>query len=191
MAAEIPTREPEIFTAGETVKWKKTLTDYPPSTFTLKYYLRGPSKLDVTATASGTAHLATISSASSADLHAGEYRWYAQATETATSEVTQVAEGQLEVKGNPVYFEAGKDTRTHAKKMLDAIEAMLEGNASKEEASLTFPDGRSISYVPKADLIRMRSVYKQEVAAEEAIERAKLGLGSGNKIKIRFRSPWQ
>ncbi len=55
---------------------------------------------------------------------------------------------------------------THARRMLNAIEAALEGRASKDTESYTI-EGRSLSRTPIPDLLRLRAIYRREVAAEE------------------------
>ena len=58
MAAETPTKEPETVRAGDTIKWKKSVSDYAASDgWTLKYSLRGQSTaIDLTSTADGDEH---------------------------------------------------------------------------------------------------------------------------------------
>ena len=61
--SETPTIEPETITAGDTVKWTKTLDDYPADLYALKYTLQpisGGTPLAITAAADGTDHAITI-----------------------------------------------------------------------------------------------------------------------------------
>ena len=53
--AEPKAYEPEKLTSGVTWKWKKTLSDYPASEWTLTYYLRkdGATATSFSATADG------------------------------------------------------------------------------------------------------------------------------------------
>jgi len=72
--SDIPTTEPLSFRAGDTVKWKKSLGDYPATSWTLKYFLviQSDQKI-ITASADGTDHLVTITAAASAGYAVGRY----------------------------------------------------------------------------------------------------------------------
>ena len=72
------------------------------------------------------------------------------------------------------------DTRSHAQKMLDAIEAWLESKAPTA-ASVEIA-GRKISNYPLADLLALRSKYKFEVSQETGIATGK----RGSKLLVRF-----
>jgi hypothetical protein len=43
-----------------------------------------------------------------------------------------------------------------------------------------------MKYIPKADLLAMRSQYQAEVRREEAADRIKNGLAAGNRLLVRF-----
>ncbi|HJN90715.1 MAG TPA: hypothetical protein QGG93_10315 [Verrucomicrobiota bacterium] len=66
--AEPQAYEPEKLTAGVTWKWKKTLSDYPASEWTLTYYLRKDG-----ATADGDTHLVTVAASTTSGYAAGVY----------------------------------------------------------------------------------------------------------------------
>jgi hypothetical protein len=66
--------------AGDDWSWKVSLTNYPPSEFTLKYFFRGPASgasLNLTATEdlSGTEFLISASGAQTSPLPPGVYGW--------------------------------------------------------------------------------------------------------------------
>ena len=65
--------EPEKLTSGVTWKWKKTISDYPASEWTLTYYLRkdGVTATSFSATADGDTHLVTVTAATTAGYAAG------------------------------------------------------------------------------------------------------------------------
>jgi len=73
----------------------------------------------------------------------------------------------------------------HARNMLNAIEAVLEGRITADVESYSIA-GRSITKIPVSELLVLRSKYKAEVQSQEAAENVSLGLGSGRKIKTRF-----
>ena len=73
--AEPKAYEPEKLTSGVTWKWKKTISDYPASEWTLTYYLRkdGATATSFSATADGDTHLVTVAAATIAGYAAGVY----------------------------------------------------------------------------------------------------------------------
>src|SRR3990167_1080353 len=76
--ATIPTTEPAEVRAGDTVEWTKSLGDYPASDgWTLKYAMRGPMVIDITATASGSSYAVSVAKTVSALWIAGLYYWQA------------------------------------------------------------------------------------------------------------------
>lgn len=75
--------------------------------------------------------------------------------------------------------------KSHARKVLEAIEATLEGTATQSQSEFMV-NGRSIKYKSNAELLQLRAVYKREVANEEAASRMRSGLGSKNKVLVRF-----
>jgi len=181
-----PKKEPTTCTAGDTIKWAKSLPDYLPADgWTLSYDLVISSALEsVTATDNGDAsHLITITAAISAAYAPGIYHWQAYATKAA--ERYQVGAGTLEVKPNFAAQASGYDARSHVKQVLDALEATITGKASKDQSAYTI-NGRSLTRLTPAELITWRSKYRREYAAEQQSERIANGLSSGQNIRVRF-----
>lgn len=182
--AEIPTTVPVSVTAGDTLQWRIALADYLASAgWTLKYRLiNAANKYDITAAASGADYLVTVAAATSAAYAAGTYSWQAY-VEKGTERFT-VGSGSLVVKPNLAAQASGYDTRSHARKTLAAIEAWIEGrDPGVAEYEIA---GRRMKYIPKAELLAMRSRYQREVREEEAAERISNGLAAGNRLLVRF-----
>lgn len=74
---------------------------------------------------------------------------------------------------------------SHAKTMLDAIEAVLEGRITSDVEQYSI-GGRQITKIPISELSVLRSKYKAEVAREEEADRLKMGLKNKRMIKVRF-----
>lgn len=184
----IPTIEPSEIVAGDTIQWKKSLSSYPAGTWTLKYRLiNSAGKFDITAVADGTDHLITITAAISATYTAGTYTWTAyveKGTEQSLERYT-IGTGTLIVKPNLAAQTTGYDNRSHAKKVLDAIEALLAGKATADVMSYTI-GGRSISKMPPQELIKWRDIYKAEYLRELKAEKIKQGLDVTNNIYVRM-----
>lgn len=183
--SNIPDQEPDTLNVGDTWRWTRTLADYPAGSWTLKYRFKSAAGgFEVTASASGTDHSVAVAAATSAGYTAGDYTWTAW-VEGGTSEKYTVDSGVCTLL--PDYraaaASAALDDRSHAKKMLDAIEAWLE---SRDPAVASYEiAGRKMQYVPIAELIKLRSRYTLEVQAE--INAAKLARGEGVGRKIQFR----
>ena len=73
--------------------------------------------------------------------------------------------------------------RPHARKMLDAIEAALEGKANKNQLDLvSYSIGGELSLTRDRDqLLKLRAKYTQELADEEGIARI-----NDRNVYIRF-----
>lgn len=181
-------REPSSFIAGDTVSWLKSFSGYSAADgWVLKYEFRGNTRKTVTAAASGSDHLATITAVESAAYSAGAY--------TVTGYVVKASErhtvfrGRIEVEPDPAQGNSAFDGRSHARKALEAIEAVLEKRATREEMSYSIQfagSNRQLSLCPPAELIKMRNYYLSEVRKEEQAERIAQGLGTGRRILTRF-----
>lgn len=185
--AETPTTEPSTITAGDTVTWTKSLASYPATAgWTLAYALRNAvTAIDIQATASGADHLVSLPAATTANYAAGAYRWYAFVSNQGETERHTVATGSLTVLPD-LLAATSYDARSHARKVLDAIEAVLEKRASRDQEEITI-NGNAIKKSPIADLLRLRSTYQALVASEEAAERLSSGAGVGRgRLLVRL-----
>lgn len=185
MTVEIPTNEPRELRAGITWEWDRNdLADFPAPTWTLKYWFKrqgGTDKFSVTAAANGTAHRVSVSASTTAAYPADDYTWVAVVT--AGTETREVDHGTMKLL--PRYdADSALDDRTHAKKMLEAIEAVLENRATKDQEEYTIGT-RSLKRTPIADLLALRDKYRAEVRAEQLAENARNGQG-GNRLVVRL-----
>lgn len=182
--SNIPNQEPASLRVGDTWRWTRTLADYPAGTWTLKYRFKNASTgFEIVASASGTDHSVTHPAATTAALAAGKYTWQAW-VEGGTSEKYTVDSGSmvLEADYRTVSVTTALDDRSHARKMVDQIEAWLESHGdgvSEYEIA-----GRRMRY-DKAGLIKLLHNYKAQVQAE--VNAAKLARGEGIGRKIQFR----
>ena len=185
--AEPKAYEPEKLTAGVTWKWKKTISDYPASEWTLTYYLRkdGATATSFSAAADGDTHLVTVAAATTAGYAAGVYDIIGVVVKAAEKYV--VFDGIFEVLTNPATAGA-YDPRTHARRVLDLIEAAMEGRIPNGMESYTI-GGRSINKIPLNQLRELYEKYKQDVIMEEQAERLANGRRSGKNIGVRFNQP--
>lgn len=178
---DIPGIEPRYIRAGETVKWSRSLQEFPATDYTLKYYLTGPASITLTATAYNTVdHLVTILPADSAAYLYGTYTWeaYAEKGTGPTLEKYFVDSGQVLVK-----TASGK---SHIKKTLDALEALIEGRATDGMDNFAL-GGKSVSRMSPEELLRWHSKYTVMYRNELAAEKIAQGFPDPRRIGVRFR----
>lgn len=186
MAQSIPTREPAAVTAGDTVTWKKSLSDYPASAgWVLKYRLiNAAGKIDITTSADGDDHLVSVLASTSAGWTAGAYTW--QSYVTRASERYTLETGAIDVKPDLASLSTGYDTRTPSRKTLDLLDAAMVAHGSKAWTQEYEISGRRMKFVNASDFMSFRSKVVAEVAREEAAGRIAAGLPIKSKVLVRF-----
>lgn len=182
MTAPVPTTEPSELRAGVTWQWTRELPDYPASAWTLKYWFKKTgatgANLSLTATASGDTHSVSVVAATTAAYTAGDYTWVAIVT--AGAESHEVDHGTFKLL--PRYDAAANlDDREHARIVLDAIEAVIEGRATKDQQEYSI-GSRMLKRTPIKDLLELRDKYRAEVFALDRAEAAANGKGGGQLV---------
>lgn len=187
MTASIPTTEPTELRAGDTWRWTRSLANYPASSgWTLKYrYKNATGGFEIVASASGADFSVSIAAATTAAYTAGTYAWTAW-VEGGSSEKYTVDGGVCTVKADYRAAAASTplDDRTHARKVLDAIESVIEGRASKDQERYMIA-GRELWRTPIPILLKLRQTYRAEVKAQLQAERLQNGTGIGGRIQFR------
>lgn len=180
------TRIPDQLLAGDTWKWKVSLSDYPASSgWTLYYYLvnQSISKITLTSSASDDDHQIEVAKADTAGYAAGIYNY--QAVVASSTKRYLVESGRVEVLPNYAAQTGTYDDRSFARKMVDALEtALLTSAASGDIIEYTI-GGRSVKkdrYTVRREL----DYWKAQVLAEKRRERAKMGLSTNRTVKVRF-----
>jgi hypothetical protein len=156
---------------GDTVTKQINLNGYPTADYILKYEI---GEIVLIFSDDGTNF--TLSAVING-ITTGEYNYRAVIIDKATSAKTTLLQGRVKV--------TDLSYKTHARKVLDAIEATIEGTATQSQYEMTI-NGRSIKYFSPEQLLKLRSTYKREIANEESSDRIRAGLGSKNKILVRF-----
>lgn len=182
--ADIPTTEPATIVAGDTLKWKRSLDDYKASDgWSLSYELvNSAGKYSISSSADGDDHSVEVAAGTTANYAPGVYQWAAFVTKSG--ERYRVDYGTVEVVADFQTVDS-LDTRSHAKKTLDAIEAVLENRATKDQESYTI-NGRSLSRTPLDQLLAFRKQYRKDVAREAAAERRRNGKSARKTVKAKF-----
>ncbi len=188
-----PTAEPAKLVAGDRFTWRRDdlANDYPIGTFALTYEFHedsgggGNKKFTITATEADSTYYIEVGSSTTASYETGDYIWEAYITRSADSERIMVDSGRTEITTNLANTSA--DLRSHAKIVLDAIEAVIENRASMDQSSMSIA-GRSLSRMSIDELMTFRDRYKAEYLKEIKLARIRNKQGSGNTIKVKFGS---
>lgn len=175
--------EPSQLRVGDTWSWRRSLPDYPASKgWVLTYELvNGSDCISIAATADGDDHLVVVPAVDTSNKAAGDYQWLARVRKAGV--VTSIESGVMTVLPD---FSRAVDARSHVRKVLAAIERILEGRATKDDQEYSI-GGRSLKRTPIPDLLLLRDKYKIDLANEIAAENLQKGLGTGKRILVRFR----
>ena len=196
-SANYPTVEPGLaeydnpIVAGNTINWKKTTlySDYPDSAYAIAYQatLNGTPGTSFTVSGSVTSEewIFSFTHTDSASITPGIYQWNLYVTKSASSERKVLDSGVWELVPN-ISTNTSIDVQSHARKVLTAIEAVIEGRASQDQMSYSIA-GRSLSRMSIQDLLFFRDQYKAEWNKEKRLQRAKAGKGHDGQIITYFR----
>jgi hypothetical protein len=174
--ANYPTQEPDTIVIGDRLVWRRdNIADtYPTSTFALTYEFHkdsgggGSHQFEITATEADSTYFIEVASS---------------ITRSADSERIRIDTGRSTVVLNLANTNA--DLRSHAKKVLDNIEAVLENRASIDQSSFSIA-GRSLSRMSIDELLTLRDRYHSEYLEEIKKARIKNKQRSGNTIEVKF-----
>ena len=186
-----PNQEPNELVVGDYWAWKRDdlATDYPTNTYSLTYEFHedsgggGNHKFTITAVEANDTYYVEVPTTTTDDYSNGDYIWSAYITRTSDSARIQIDEGRTTILHNLANTNA--DLRSHAKKVLDAIEAVIEGRATIDQSSFSL-GGRSLSRMSVDELMTFRDRYRAEYLKEVKLARIKNKQGSGNTIKVSF-----
>lgn len=178
-------REPLEVAAGDTIQWKRSLPDYSAADgWVLKYALRGPAIIDITGTADGSDHLIGVDSANSSSWAAGDY--VVQGFVEKGTERFTVYSGRVKITPDLAALSSGTyDGRSHARRVIDAIEAVIEGRATRDQQEMWI-DGERLVRTPFEILIQIRNRYRRELGTETRREGSRQGRRSGRIIKFKL-----
>jgi hypothetical protein len=185
---DIPSIEPASVTAGDTVKWTRSLSDFSAADgWVLKYRLiNAAGKIDITASASGADHLVDVAASTTDGWAAGTYTWQAYVEKAA--ERYTVGRGTMVIEPDLPAEAAGYETRTTAKQILDELEAAYltystNGQGPVQRYTI---GGRELWFRSAADFIKQIEYWRSQVASEAASEALAQGLGNPRRLYARF-----
>jgi hypothetical protein len=149
--------------------------------YALHYILTGAAviRVDMVELPTGVFSASLPSSVTSA-LTPGQYAWVLAGVKDGDRYT--LAQGVVDIDVDISLVATPIDLRTHARKVLDAIESVLEGRATADADQLMIHQRRIVK-TPIPDLLKFRDRYKAEVAREDALAGRTPFM---NKIFVRF-----
>ncbi len=159
-----PDRVPSELRAGDTLRFRRALHAFlPVDGWDLKYTIVSATEAhSFTAGVANDEFLIEVLSATTIEWGAGRYQ-VQEYVERSGDRVT-ISTPQLRVLANLAGVTDGIDTRSHARRVLEAIEAWLESKNAVAGA-MQIGDRRVQTY-PIEQLLAMRDRYRAEVARE-------------------------
>lgn len=190
MAFTIPEIEPQRIYAGDRLQWKRTnLADFPADEWTLTYYFKSSvanGEFTIVAAADDGDFSIDVSPATSGEYIPAVYYWSAFVSQSSTDRKL-VAQGRLEVLTNPIDQTVPTDGRSHARRTLESIRAVIERRATTDQQRYVFQAvGRSVDRMPIADLLKFEAIYAARVKAEDEAEKIARGENTGKNVLVRF-----
>ncbi len=138
--------------------------------------LRGASSVDLIANADG---VAAATGAETSEWKPGRYAYVIRAERGG--DVVEIERGGVTVDPDLALVEGGHDGRTHAQRVLDAVEATIEGRATSDQLAYSIK-GRSFQFTPLNELLALRDRYRREVQRE--LTGRKVGRGGQIRVKM-------
>ena len=183
-----PSQVPTELQLGDFWAWKRDnlSEDYPVASYSLSYEFNlvdGSTVSNFTLTATESDDTYIVEASSTASYTKGNYNWVSYITRASDSARVKLEEGFVEIQDN--YATTTASVRSHAKIVLDAVEAVIENRANIDQSSMSIA-GRSLSRMSIDELLTFRARYKAEYLKEVKQLRIKNKRGSGNTIKVNF-----
>ena len=185
MPPQISSIEPTVFSAGDTVKWTKSLNDYSPNDgWVLSYAFRGErgdGRLDVVASADGDAFVVNILPSATGLMRPGIWVWAAYAT--LGSDRYKVAQGTVRVEPNLAVTNFATDLRSPAKRAYDNA---LEAWEKVKLGQTVMLNGRQYTQHRLTELIEYVDRCKSDYAIEQQYKDIESG-GDPRHIFVRLK----
>lgn len=183
MATTVP-QFPRKVIAGDTLSVTLKSTPYSnQSGYTLTVQLYGPSgnsPAPLEYATGGSPNYITVTSSQTFQLKVpanitgqyapGTYNYSIIATDG--TDYYTIESGKCEVEAQAGALDV-TDTRSHNKKMLDAINATLENRATSDQQSYSIA-GRSLTKIPISELLQLRDYYLEKANHETSPRRMKM-----------------
>ena len=172
--------EPLKFFAGTLQEWTRE-DEYAYGLWSFKYVLIGVASKTINCTVDAGLVSVILPSVDSIDWPAGKYAW--SLVREKDGEVVHVDRGYFYILANPTTVADPIDVRTHAERVLEAIEKRIESRVLSDHENYTV-DGRSLSRIPMMDLVNLRKRYSLLVRKEKE-NRGEVKRFTGKKLRLK------
>ncbi|MBY6056770.1 hypothetical protein [Leisingera daeponensis] len=166
--------------AGVTFRQTVCLPVHPAPDWSVTLIMRGASQIDLAGNGQAENHELHALASATKDWLPGHYRYELRAS--SGGDVVAVETGEVRIAPDLSAQAAGYDGRDHVRKVLDAIEAVIENRATIDQQSYQI-NNRSLQRTPLGELMKLRDRYRAELAAKKA---ARNGRRFGRTIKVRM-----
>lgn len=173
---------PTKIDAGLTAAWVLETPLYPAADgWTIQYEMVNAAEhISFSSTTEDGRHKVIVSAATTGAWTPGEYMF--QAVAVKGLEKYLVEGGSVIVVPS---FSESFDARPHCKKVLDAVEALLEGKAGKDVAKYII-GSRRLDHYTFPELLVLRDKYQAEWRRWQQGEKLRQGIGGGGNVLVRF-----
>ena len=168
------------FRIGFKYEWNETIDNYPSSSYTAKItFTNATATATITATANNDGSY-KFTVAGNTFTTAGDYR--------AALYIVDGSENILIKETDVVVLpsvSSATDLRSHNKKVLDAIKAVLENRATTDQQSISIA-GVSLSRMSIDQLLQLKNYYEQLYKQEQREEAMERGEKLYNSIQVKL-----
>lgn len=178
---------PSSITAGDSAKWPFEDSNYPATEWRAYCVLFGSSnRYAMQADGADSGYEFNLTSTYTASWVAGRYDWSLYVVnKTDTEQRYTLATGKVLIKPNP---DGVADNRTHAERMLEAIEAVIEGKATKAQLDTLRARHNEREWESNPELLmKWRKLYQDEVTQQRNLEAMQAGGGINRAARILAR----
>ena len=181
---DVASTVPAELTAGDSWRWRfdDVSNAFPPSegwVLTCRFHNDASAFVLVAQIVNG-GYEVSDGATSTAARAPGAYAWAALLLRG--DERVTAATGRVLIHPDPATATA--DIRSHAERVLDAIRAVIEGRATKDQESYSIA-GRSLSRTPLGELLALERRYAARVASEASARDG--ASGASRTISVRFK----
>ena len=177
---------PSFLQSGDTLIWtdsSQTINSklFVSGEYALSYSLRGASVLDVSSIASGDGWQTTITSAQSAILAPGLYRWAAYLSKTGVR--ITAGTGDFKITANIAELAAGTDIRSFYEKSLAAAEqALADFSASGGKPKEYTIADKHFVFNDIGEILKIVNFWKARVITENSKEQIAQKQGNPRRL---------
>lgn len=170
---------PEYLTAGLSFSAALTVPGKSAPDWSVTAVLRGVAAINLTADPDGSRYKFAIPASVTAAWVPGAYQYSIRVSDG--NDVFEVERGEITIAADMAAVQS-LDTSDHLRRVLAAIEAVIEKRASQDQKRYVI-DNRELERTPLPDLLMLRDRYRAELRKVRAIRRGNL---FGNQVKVHM-----